>query len=185
MALANYAPSCAKNVPGNKRKIYIAPSGTIKSLAETTGEISTLTAGASAFKSVKADVDSVQYTDDGTFSTSGGYTQTLIARFSKPSTALNALLDELRDGIACGFEIIHVDANSKVWLSGISIATKEGDSRPWSNIQIATDSGVIMTDENTQAVTVTFTRLSAYRPVELDDTLAAAVLDESAAYIDF
>lgn len=185
MALANYIKSCAKNVPGNQAEVYIAPSGTITVLAETSNEISTLTAVADAFKRVKADLDSVQYTHDGTFTTSGGYTQNLIMRFSTNSTELNTLIDELVAGAACGFEIIHVDANRKVWLSGQSIATKEGTSRPWNSVQSAYDSGVTMTDENTQADTVTLSRLSAYRPVELDSTLAAAVLDGSAAYIDF
>jgi len=185
MALANYVPTCAKNTPGNERQIFIAPTGTITALAETAGEISTLTAVADAFKRIKADIDSVQFTDDGTFSTSGAYTQSLIVRLSKPSTALNTLIDEIVSGIACGFEIIHVDNNNNVWLSGQTIATKEGDSRPWNQVQVQTDSGTTLTDENLQAVTLTFTRLSAYRPVPLDATLKAAVLDGTAAYIDW
>jgi len=185
MALANYLKTCAKNTPGNAYELYVAPTGTVTALAETSGEISTLTAAADSFKRVQADLDTVQYTHEGTFKTSGAYTQNLIARFSKPSTELNTLIDELVDGIACGFEIIWVDGNSKVWLAGVSIDTKEGSNRPWNQLTSSADSGVLLTDEDVQADTVTFTRVSGYRPVELDATLAAAVLDGSAAYIDF
>ena len=185
MALANYLKTCAKNTAGNKYEVYIAPHGSVTALAETSGEISTLTASVDVFKRVQADLDTVQYTHEGTFKTSGAYTQNLIMKFAKASTELNTLIDELVDGIACGFEIIWVDANSKVWLAGVSIDTKEGNDRPWNQMVSSYDSGVLLTDEDVQADTVTLTRVSAYRPVELDATLAAAVLDRSAAYIDF
>jgi len=185
MALANFIPTCAKNTPGNAYEIYIAPKGSVTALAETASEISTLTAAVDTFKRIRADIDTVQFTMEGTFSTSGGYTQNLIAKFSKASTELNTLVDELVAGIACGFEIIFVDANQKVWLSGVSITTKEGSTRPWNKLTTAYDSGLLMTDEGVQADTITFTRTSAYRPVELDSTLSAAVLDATATYIDF
>jgi hypothetical protein len=88
-------------------------------------------------------------------------------------------------GIACGFEVIWVDANSKVWLAGVSINSKEGDTRPFNRMTTSLDSGLLMTDEGVQADTITLTRLSAYRPVELNNTLAAAVLGGTATYIDF
>ncbi len=185
MALANYLKTCAKNTAGNKYEVYIAPHGSVTALAETSGEVSTLTAAADAFKRVQADLDTVQYTHEGTFKTSGAYTQNLLMRFSKSSTELNALMDELTDGIACGFEIIWVDANSKVWLAGISIDTKEGNDRPWNQLVSSYDSGVALTDEDVQADSVTLTRVSAYRPTELDSTLAAAVLGGTATYIEF
>lgn len=185
MALANYLPTCGKNIAGNSRIVFIAPSGSVTALAETSGKISTLTAAIDVFKRVKADLNSVQFTSEGTFTTTGAYTQNLIMRFSNPSTELNALVDELRDGIACGFEIIHVDNNRKVWLSGVSLATKEGSDRPWNQLVSNIDSGVALTDTDVQADTITLTRVSAYRPVELDGTLAAAVLGGTAAYIDF
>jgi len=185
MALANYVKTCAKNVSGNKYEVYIAPSGTVTALAETTGEISTLTAAATSFKKIQADLDTVQYTHEGTFKTSGAYTQNLIMKFSKASTELNTLIDELVSGVACGFEVIWVDANAKVWLAGVSIDTKEGSYRPWNQLTSSYDSGVALTDEDVQADTITLTRVSAYRPVELDNTLSAAVIDGTAAYIDF
>ncbi len=183
MALANFIKTCGKNVPGNRPEFFVAPSGTITALAETSGAISTLTAADNSFFRIQADVDSVQYTHEGNFGTSGAYTQNLIARFSRPSTALNALIDELTAQIGCGFEIIHVDGNGKVFLTGASIATKEGKARPWNKIASAADSGTLPTDEDSNADTITFTRLSNVRPVELDTTLSTAVLNGTAAYI--
>jgi hypothetical protein len=43
-----------------------------------------LTASAGAFKRVQADIDTVQFTQEGTFSTSGGYTQNLIMNSANP-----------------------------------------------------------------------------------------------------
>ena len=185
MALANYVKTCAKNTPGNQYQVFIAPKGSVTVLAETSGEISTLTAAADVFKRVQADIDTVQFTQEGTWSTSGGYTQNLIMKFSKPSTELNALVDELTAGIACGFEVIWVDGNGKVWLAGVSLTTKEGSTRPFNRMTTSFDSGLLMTDEGVQAETITLTRLSGYRPVELDDTLAAAVKGGTATYVDW
>ena len=185
MALANYIKTCAKNTPGNGYEVYIAPHGSVTVLAETSNEISTLTAAADVFKRVQADIDTVQFTQEGTFGTSGGYTQNLIMKFSKPSTELNVLIDALVDGIACGFEVIWTDGNGKVWLAGVSIDSKEGSTRPFNKMTTSLDSGLLMTDEAVQSDTVTLTRTSGYRPVELDSTLAAAVLGGTATYIDF
>jgi hypothetical protein len=186
MALANYLPTTCKVIPGNRNVIYIAPTRSITVLAETSGEISTLTAADDVFKQVRADFDSVQYTDDGTYKTSGGSTQNLVCRLANASPkALNALIDELTAAIACGLDIIWVDNGSNVLLAGTSVAAKEGTSRPFNQLQVTYDSGATLLDENTQAATLTFTRVSAVRPMPLDATLKAAVLGGTAAYIDF
>lgn len=183
MALANYTPTCGKNIPGNSRTLFIAPAGTITALAETSNKISTLTAASTAFKKITADIDTVTFSHEGSFGVNGAYTQTLVARFRFPSTELNILVDELVAQAACGFEIIHVDANRKVWLTGVSIAAKEGSTRPWRTVASSLSSGALLTDTDTQADTLTFTRISAYRAVELDPTLSAAVLGGTATYI--
>jgi hypothetical protein len=185
MALGNFVKGCTKNTPGNGYELYIAPTGTVTAIAETSGEISTLTAAVTTFKKVQADLDTVQFTQEGAFKTSGGYTQNLIAKFSYPSTELNALVDQLVSGIACGFEIIWVDANSKVWIAGVSVDSKEGSNRPFNQLATSLDSGLLMTDEGVNADTLTLTRLSGYRPTELDATLTAAVLGGTSAYIDW
>jgi hypothetical protein len=56
MALANYIKTCAKNTPGNAYEVYIAPTGTTTAVAETSGEISTLTAAIDTFMKVQADM---------------------------------------------------------------------------------------------------------------------------------
>ena len=183
MALANYTPACGKNIPGNSQTIFIAPAGTITALAETSGEISTLTAASTTFKKITADIDTVTFSHEGSFGVNGAYTQTLVARFRFPSTELNVLVDELVAQAACGFEIIHVDANGRVWLTGVSITSKEGSTRPWNTFASSLASGAALTDTDTQADTFTFTRVTAYRATELDSTLAAAVLGGTAAYI--
>jgi hypothetical protein len=183
MALANYIKTCGKNVPGVRPQIFVAPAGTITALAETSNEISTLTAAANTFMRIQADVDSVQFTATGAFGTTGAYEQSLITRFSVPSTELNVLVDELTAQIGCGFEIIYIDGNAKVWLTGASISTKEGGARPWNKLETNLDTGVLPTDQDVQADTITFKRMSGVRPVELDSTLTTAVLAGTAAYI--
>ena len=89
-----------KEYTGNQYQVFPSAKGSTTALAETSGEISTLTAAADAFKRVQADIDTVQFTQEGTFSTSGGYTQNLIMKFSNPSTELNTLVDALTAGIA-------------------------------------------------------------------------------------
>ena len=185
MALANYIKTCAKNTPGNAYEVYIAPTGTTTAVAETSGEISTLTAAIDTFMKVQADIDTVQFTQEGTFGTSGGYTQNLIMKFSKPSTELNILVDELVSGIGCGFEIIWVDANAKAWLAGVSVDTKEASTRPFNKMTTSMDSGLVMTDEGLQADTITLTRISGVRPVELDPTLTAGVIAGTSAFINW
>jgi hypothetical protein len=186
MAIVNYLPTTCKVIPGNRNIIYVAPTGSITVLAETAGEISTLTAAADVFKQIKADFDSVQYTDDGTFKTSGGSTQNLVCRLANADPkALNILIDSLTAAIACGMEIIWVDNGSNVLLAGVSVAAKEGSSRPFNQLQVTYDSGATLLDENTQAATLTFTRISAVRPMPLDADLKGDVLDGTAAYIDF
>jgi len=183
MAIANYIKACAKNTPGIKPEFYVAPIGTITVLAETSGAISTLTAAANSFFRIQADLDSVQLTMEGAFSTSGAYTQNFIAKFAKPSTALNTLVDELVAQIACGVTLIWVDSNAKVWLAGNSVTSKEGSSRPFNQLATSLDTGLLPTDTGLNVDTLTFTRLSGVRPIELDSTLTAAVLAGTAAYI--
>ena len=185
MALANYVKTCAKNTAGNAYEVYIAPHGTVTAIAETSSEVSTLTAAADTFMKVQADIDSVQLTQEGAFGTSGGYTQNLIMKFAKPSTELNTLIDALVAGIACGFEIIWVDGNSKAWIAGVSIDAKEASTRPFNKITTSLDSGLLMTDEGMNVDTITLTRLSGYRPTEFDASLTSGILAGTSAFINW
>ena len=106
-------------------------------------------------------------------------------KFSKPSTELNILVDELVSGIGCGFEIIWVDANAKAWLAGVSVDTKEASTRPFNKMTTSMDSGLVMTDEGLQADTITLTRISGVRPVELDSILTAGVIAGTSVFINW
>jgi hypothetical protein len=186
MALANYIPTTCKTVPGNRNKLYVAPASAVTAMAETTGEISTFTATNDAFKIVKADFDSVVYTHEGTFKTVGAYTQNLAMRLTNASPkALNALMDELTPLVACGLAAIWIDGNGNCLFAGVSIATKEGDSRPFNQLASSYNSGATLTDENTQADTVTLTRVSAVRPIPFDATISATITGGTATFIDW
>ncbi len=186
MALANYLPTSCKVTPGNRNIIYVAPASAVTAMEEDAGEISVFTAASDTFKMVRADFDSVQFTSEATFKTAGAYTQSLMARFADTVTKdLNGLVDELRDGVAGGLAIIWVDGNGTPKFAGVSINAKEGASRPFNQMETSFDSGAELTDEDMQAETLTFTRISNVRPMPFATALKTAILDGSAAYIDW
>ena len=47
------------------------------------------------------------------------------------------------------------------------------------------DSGLVMTDEGLQADTITLTRISGVRPVELDSILTAGVIAGTSVFINW
>ena len=187
MALDTYIKTCGKNIPGNRYIFAIAEIKKITSVTETSKEISavTMAGGTGQFKAVTAELDTVQYTSEGTFTTAGAETQNLIAKFGNRSTELETLLDNLRAGIACGYACIWVDNNGRAWLAGVSTAIKEGKNRPFNTMTTSHDSGLLPTDTDAAAYTMTLTRLSGYAPVEFDATQTALILKQSAsaAYI--
>ena len=186
MALANYLPTTCKTVPGNRNKLYLAPASAVTAMAETDNEISTFTATGDAFKIVRADFDSVIYTHDGLGTTTTAYTQNLAMRLtnSNPAT-LNALIDELMAIIGCGLAAIWIDGNGKCLFAGVSVAAKEGDSRPFNRLTSAYNSGGALTEENVQADTVTLTRVSAVRATPFDATIAGTITGGTATFIDW
>jgi hypothetical protein len=189
MALVNYIPTTCKVTPGNRNRIYIAPASAVTAMEETAGEISTFTATADAFKVIQADFDSVQFTSEATFKTAGGYTQNLIARFANSAPKnLNALVDELRDIVACGAAIIWIDGGGNALFAGVSVAAKEGAARPFNQMATSFDSGVTLTDEDLQSETLTFTRISKVRPMPFDATLGDGIREgdnTAAPFIDW
>jgi hypothetical protein len=177
MAIAKYKRTCGKNLPGNRYQICLADIANITEVEETSNEISDITmSGVTTFHEVQAEIDSVQFTQDGTFGTSGASTQNLIFKLGLPSTEASIFLDSLKASIACGIAAIVVDNNSKAWLVGATIEAKEGTSRPFNSMQIALDSGTLLTDADTQAYTVTLTRLSGYERTELDATITSEII---------
>jgi hypothetical protein len=186
MAIAKYLKTCGKNVPGNRATVYLTELANVTSVAETSNKISTVTmAGGATMKRVQAEIDTVQFTSEGNFSTAGGETQNLILGFGNRSTDLELLRAELIAGVACGLVAVWVDNNGKCWLGGVSIAAKEGKERPFNRLASNFDSGLVMTDEDTAKYTITLTRTSGYAPVEFDATLTTAILGGTATFIDW
>jgi hypothetical protein len=186
MPITKYFPACAKNVPGNSNVIMLAPIGDITSITETTGQVSAITmASGKKFVRIKANVDGVQYTSEGTFGTSGAETQNLIVEFAGRTTELENLKQEIIGELPCGLALIHRDNNSNWWLIGANAAGKDGVSRPINKLQVAFDSGKAITDEDSSKATFTFTRTSAYGAVQFDSTLSSALDAGTATFIDW
>lgn len=187
MAIANYIKTCAKNVPGNKYQMFVTEIANIVSITETSNEASgvTMTGGTATFKKLNAEIDSIQYTSDGTYGTAGGETQNLILKLGNRSTELEVFLASLKDAAACGFAVIWGDNNGKYWLMGASATAKDGITRPVNKVQAAFDSGLLITDEGSSAYTVTLTKLGAYAPIEFNPTLTGEIIGGSSAFISW
>ena len=187
MALAAYTPTCGKNTPGNAPDLYLADLDAITSVTEIANEVSAITmAGTGAtdtFYKVKADFDSVQFTSEGTFKTTGGETQNLIFRCSNPSAALETFVTNLKDSAPCGMAAIFVDGNRQAKLWGVSTVAKEGKTRPINQVALSYDSGTLITDEDTQAYTITLTRLGYYGPVPFNGTATDTITGGTATFI--
>jgi hypothetical protein len=184
MAIAKYSPSCGKNVPGNAPEMYITEVSAIRTITATGNKITGITLStAGKFKPIKADFDSVQYTSEGTFKTSGGETQNLIFRLSKPTAATEILLNSLKDAAPCGMAVVFVDGNRTAKAFGFSETNKEGLTRPINQVGVAYDSGTLITDEDSQAYTLTLTRLGYYGPVPLSSTFAQGLLAGTATWV--
>ena len=186
MPIAKYIKSCGKNIPGNKYQFYITEVANVTSVTETSNEISAVTmAGGAKMQRATAEIDSIQFTSEATFATAGGHNQTLTLKFGNRSTALETFLSSLVDGVACGLIAVWVDNNGKAWCMGASAAAKEGTTRPINGMTANFDSGLLITDTDVSAYTVTLTRLSGYAPLPFDSTLTAAIIGGSAAFIDW
>jgi hypothetical protein len=184
MAIAKYSPACGKNVPGNAPQLYIVEVSSIRTITETANAITAITLGTGLkFQPVKADFDSVQYTSEGTFKTSGGETQNLIFRLSKPTNATEVFLTSLKDSAPCGMVAVFVDGNRRAKAFGFSATAKEGLTRPINQVGVSYDSGTLITDEDSQAYTLTLTRLGYYGPVPLAATFSQGLLAGTAAWV--
>ena len=184
MALATYSRTCAKNAPGNKARLFIAPIRDVTSITATS-VVSAITMRVSTagkqFREIKADYDTVQFTSEGAGGSNYFETQNLIAKFSALSADLIELKDELAAALPCGLALMRVDNNGKAFISGITTVAKEGKERPWNKATMNYDSGTLPTDEGTQALTLTLTRMSAYSETPLDTILTALIAKNSAS----
>lgn len=188
MALANYARTCGRNVPGNLDKVYFIRADYIDTVTLTSGEVSAITtktvnSSPEEFKQYQTEVDGVQFTSEGGGKTNYAETQNLVLMFSKKDAGLITAKESLIEGVTCGLVAIRVDSNGEAFLSGYSAV--EGTGRPYNQIACNFDSGRLPTDEEGQMYTITLTRISGYDEIPFDDDLTAAITGGSATFIDW
>lgn len=187
MPIAKYLKTCGKNTPGNRQMVFLTEIENITSVTETTGKISAVTMkGGATMSRIQADIDTVQFTSEGTFKTAaGGETQNLIMGFGNRSTELEKLRTSLIDAVPCGIAAVWVDGNGRAWLGGVTVAAKEGKERPFNSLTSSFDSGLTITDENSAKYTLTLSRTSGYPVTEFDATLTSAIIGGTATFIDW
>ncbi len=181
MALAKYARACAKNVAGNAAA-YLAEVANVTVVLLTSGEISTMTASALAFKQIGADLDTIQRTTSITGKSNVAATHSVIHKFSKPSAALNTLRNSIIDGLPCGFLEIVQDANGTCWLVGFDEDNQF--ERPLNTLTDELDSGTSPTDEGMQSTTITLSSINGALAIPFNAALTATILDGSATWLD-
>lgn len=186
MPIAKYLKTCGKNTPGNRQLVFLTEIANITSVTETNSKISAVTmTGGATMKRIQADIDTVQFTSEGTFKTSGGETQNLIMGFGGRSTELETLRSDLIAAVPCGIAAVWVDGNGKAWLGGVTVAAKEGKERPFNQMASSFDSGLTITDDNSAKYTLTLTRTSGHPVTEFDATLTSAIIGGTATFIDW
>lgn len=184
MAIANYVKACSKNVGGNAR-VFIAEMANVTSVSVTSGEIDGITmATGKFFEEVDADIDSVIRTEvaEGR-RTNISYTHRVEMRFAKPVTALSTFRDSLAAASPCGIAAIVQDSNGESWLAGYN--ETDTTSRGLFLVQDDTNSGAVPNEEDGNIVTVALETLSGYLDLPFDATEKAAIIADSATYIDY
>ena len=193
MAFVKLARVCIKNIPGVKPEVYLNTAANISSITETSNEITAIgivgstgpgTGTVNKFQKIQADLDSVQFTSDGEFKSAGGFEQALTIRFSKPRKETLAFLQEVRDNLPCGIVAIYIDNNNQSWLYGANGAAKEGLDRPINSAEIKYDTGLQMTDEDTQSYTVVLKRVGGFMPVPFGSVSNPGIIAATAPLIN-
>jgi hypothetical protein len=185
MAISEYLKTCTKNIPGVRPEVYLNAISNITALTVTGNVITAMTVESGTtnlFQKVQADIDSVQFTSQGTFKSAGGYDQSLVMRLSKPRKEAITLTQQIRDQVVCGVAAIYVDNNAQAWLYGVNGATQEGFTRPINEVEISLDTGTLITDEDAQAITITLKRIGGYLPLPFNATITSWILIATAGY---
>lgn len=193
MAISEYIKTCAKNVPGNRLTVYLNEISYASSLTVSNGEITALTVATAGvatgkFVRVQADIDSVNFTNEGAGQSNYNETQTLEMMFGKKTASLVDLKDDLADAVACGIMAIRVDNNGQAWLSGWNEATKGGKERPYNRLETNFTSGAAPTDEDGAKMTIRLIRQAGNDELPFAAALNASIVKGSAtagAFIKF
>lgn len=194
MSISNFIKDCTKNIAGNQESLFVAPYPKVVGITLTDDEVSAIEMSPAVvdpvvpigtFAYLESDLDSIQYTSDGTAARGYFSEQNLIAKFSKKSKALEKTVSELTDSATCGLVAIRVDGNGKAWISGIAPATAAGN-RPYMSVQDQFDSGEGIEDsEDGNRYTITMSRMSATKEYPFNAALTEDILDGSAVFINW
>ena len=183
MAITKYPRACSRNSAGNS-KVFLTEISNITSVTYTAGEVSAITMNASTkFHEVGADIDSIQFTQEGAGGSSYGETQKIVMKASKKTAALIAFKNSIVDAAPCGLAVIRQDSNGNCFLSGWNSVDKNG--RPYSKVEVAFDSGVAPTDEGMNSYTLTLSCMNGQDESPIDATLTGTIVGETATFIDF
>ena len=185
-AIAVYTKVCSKNVAGCTA-IYWCEIANITSFTITSGEISAVTpATGKKFLKAGGDIDTIKRIQTGVGTPGGAnisYTHRVEVAFSKPSTALNTLLNALADASPCGIYAIVTDGNGTSWLVGYNAT--DGNKRPLRLVQDNVDSGFSPAEDANKHLLALET-VSGYVCLPFDSSLSAAILGGTAtAFITY
>jgi hypothetical protein len=188
MSITNYVKGCTKIIAGNDNKLFLLPVANMDTLAITANEITAiaLEATADGFSIIEADLDSVGYTSTGVAARGFFSEQSLVMQFSKKSTTLMTLVDELRANAGCGIIAIRRDGAGNYFLSGYAAVDEMAGNRPYDSVQADFNSGASIeeTEEGNMYI-VTLSRKSATEEYLLDSILSGTIDDGTAAFIEW
>lgn len=183
-AIAVYTKVCAKNVSGNTA-LYWCEISNITSFTITAGEISTVTvATGKKFLKADAEIDTIDRTEVETGTGSNlSIKHTVMAKFNKPSTALNTLRNSLADASPCGIYAIVTDGNGTSWLVGYNAT--DTNKRPLRLISGTVNSGLTPADAEGNRYSITLETDNGYVCLPFDATNNGTIKGGTAAFITY
>lgn len=184
-AIAVYTKVCSKNVAGCTA-IYWCEIANITSFTVTANEISAVTpATGKKFLKAGGNIDTIKRIQEGVGTPGGAnmsYKHRVEVTFTKPSTALNILLNAVADASPCGMYAIVTDGNGTSWLVGYNVT--DGNKRPLRLVQDNMDSGFSPAEDANKHI-VAIETVSGYVCLPFDATQNTAISGGTATYITY
>ena len=168
MAIATYARTCSKNIPGNGQ-IWLAEASNITSITITSGEVAAFTMeGVTKFLECQPTIDTLVRSEEGTGTGSNiSYVHKIDMTFSKLASGLVTFRDSLADASPCGIVAVTLDSNGTYWLTGWN-ATDLGNR----GLELRADnstSGTTPQDEEGGVATISLETISGYLDIPLSE----------------
>jgi hypothetical protein len=182
MGIANYVKTCAKNVPGVQRLFY-TEVGNVSTVTIASGEITAVTMSSSKkFHEFDAEIDTIEYSQEGKGGKNYFCTRKLEAGFSKLSKELFTAHSSLVDAVVCGIIPIWLDGNGAAFMGWNDT---EKARRPFNMIEDSFKTGKKPSDEDGNLFTITISGESGYNPTPFDSVLTASIVSEGTAATAF